>query len=298
MTFAQGLVFAAISSATFGLSPFFSVSLLDMGYSEFEVLFYRWGVASLALSCFGTAMRYNYRISWQQIKSILLLCMLRAGTSLSLIIAYKNISSGVASTIHFMYPLAVNLIMTLIFKERKNIVTILAVTISIAGAVCLTSGDITRLGSNAIIGSTAAIISVLTYSSYIVGVRKTCVSEINSTVLTTYIMGIGTMAFGIMGLLTSGVRIETESTAWLNILGLALPTTALSNMALVIAVKRLGPSLTSILGALEPLTAIVIGIIWLEEPLTLPIVVGISLIIAAVTVVIIKGNHKVKQAAR
>lgn len=293
MTFAQGLVFAAISSATFGLSPFFSVSLLDMGYSEFEVLFYRWGVASLALSCFGTAMRYNYRISWQQIKSILLLCMLRAGTSLSLIIAYKNISSGVASTIHFMYPLAVNLIMILIFKERKNIVTILAVTISIAGAVCLTSGDITRPGSNAIIGSTAAIISVLTYSSYIVGVRKSCVSEINSTVLTTYIMGIGTMAFGIMGLLTSGVRIETESTAWLNILGLALPATAL-----VIAIKRIGPSLTSILGALEPLTAIVIGIIWLEEPLTLPIVVGISLIIAAVTVVIIKGNHKVKQAAR
>lgn len=297
MTFAQGLIFAAVSSATFGLSPFFSVTLFDMGYSEFEVLFYRWGVASAAVLCFGMAMKYNYRVTWQQLKSILLLSLFRAGTSLSLIVAYKNISSGVASTIHFMYPLAVTLAMVLIFKEKKSTMTFIAITASIIGALCLTGGDITRSGNNAAVGIGAAAISVLTYSSYIVGVRKTRASEINSIVLTTYVMGFGTIAFGLIGLMTSGIRVEMEGVAWLNILGLALPATALSNMALVIAVKRIGPSLTSILGALEPLTAIVIGIVWLNEPFTLQIAIGIGLIIAAVTTVIISENRKEKETA-
>ncbi|MDR3872589.1 MAG: EamA/RhaT family transporter, partial [Phocaeicola sp.] len=43
----KGILYAAVSSATFGLAPFFSISLLAIGYSSFEVLTYRWGVATV-----------------------------------------------------------------------------------------------------------------------------------------------------------------------------------------------------------------------------------------------------------
>ena len=45
----KGIAYAALSSSTFGLAPLFTVTLLRDGFSPFEVLTYRWGVASAAL---------------------------------------------------------------------------------------------------------------------------------------------------------------------------------------------------------------------------------------------------------
>ena len=291
MDFLKGILFAALSSATFGLAPFFSISLLDAGYSSFEVLFYRWGVASLSLIVFGLCTGCDFRLPWRDLKVVFLLCLFRAATSVSLIIAYQNIASGVASTIHFMYPLAVTLAMMFIFKERKSVVVLLAVVMSLVGALFLTSGDIHHTGGRTVVGIAAACVSVFSYGGYIIGVRKTRAVNINSTVLTSYVMGIGAVLFFVVGCFTSGIRVETDGMMWLYILGLALPATAISNITLVKAVKYVGPTLTSILGALEPLTAVVIGVSFLGEQFTVSSAIGILLVTCAVTVVVLMENR-------
>ena len=91
--------------------------------------------------------------------------------------------------------------------------------------------------------------------------------------------------------LTGGIRLETEPRAWLSILGLALPATALSNMALVQAIKKIGPTLTSVFGAMEPLTAVVIGITVFGEPFTWRSAAGIVLIVSAVLTVILRNGR-------
>lgn len=106
-------------------------------------------------------------------------------------------------------------------------------------------------------------------------------------------MGLGALYFIAGGLVTGGIRIETDGTAWLCILGVALPATAVSNMTLVQAIKRIGPTLTSVFGALEPLTAVVIGVAVFGEPFTVQGAAGILLIVAAVTIVILySGSRK------
>ena len=103
----KGILYAAVSSSTFGLAPFFSVMLLNIGFSSFEVLSYRWGIASLTLILFGWLSGCNFRLNKKDFGTVFLLSLFRAATSLSLLIAYQNIASGVASIIHFMYQLAV-----------------------------------------------------------------------------------------------------------------------------------------------------------------------------------------------
>lgn len=115
----KGFIYAALSSATFGLAPFFTISLLLAGFSSFEVLAYRWGIASLTLVVFGIMLGETFRISRKDWGTVFILSLLRAATSFSLVIAYQNISSGVASTIHFMYPLAVALAM-MGFSEKRG----------------------------------------------------------------------------------------------------------------------------------------------------------------------------------
>lgn len=122
------------------------------------------------------------------------------------------------------------------------------------------------------------------------GVRRSRAAEIDSTVLTCYVMAFGALFFIAGGLLTGGVRLETDPHTWLYILGVAIPATAVSNMALVQAIKSIGPTLTSIFGAMEPLTAVVIGIWVFAEPFTAKGAAGILLIVAAVSVVVLRSR--------
>ena len=283
---AQGILYAALSSSTFGLAPLFTLLLLAGGYSPFEALSYRWGVAALFLGVLAVFSGRSFRLGRRELVTVFLLSLFRAATSLSLIIAYQHIASGVASTIHFMYPLAVALAMMCFFREKGSAWVFAAIGMSVVGAVLLSLGNVDFTVENSALGMVSACVSVFSYGGYIVGVRKSRAVEIDSAVLTCYVMGLGALYFILGGLLTGGVRIETDGMTWLCILGLALPATALSNMTLVQAIKRIGPTLTSIFGALEPLTAVVIGVAVFGERFTLRIGTGVLLILVAVTLII------------
>ena len=270
----KGILYAAVSSSTFGLAPFFSLTLLLAGFSAFEVLSYRWGVATIALTLFGWCSGCSFRLEKKDFLVVLLLSLLRAVTSFSLLIAYQNIATGVASTIHFMYPLAVSLVMMYFFQEKKSLWVMFAVFMSLLGAALLSSGELEAKNGDTIVGLVAACVSVFSYAGYIVGVRMTRAVRINSTVLTCYVMGLGTVLYFIGALTTSGLRLVADGYTWLIILGLALPATAISNITLVRAIKYAGPTLTSILGAMEPLTAVVIGVFVFKELFTLNSAIG------------------------
>ena len=284
----KGILYAAVSSSTFGLAPFFSLTLLLAGFSAFEVLSYRWGVATIALTLFGWCSGCSFRLEKKDFLVVLLLSLLRAVTSFSLFIAYQNIATGVASTIHFMYPLAVSLVMMYFFQEKKSLWVMFAVSMSLLGAALLSSGELEAKNGDTIVGLVAACVSVFSYAGYIVGVRMTRAVRINSTVLTCYVMGLGTVLYFIGALTTSGLQLVADGYTWLIILGLALPATAISNITLVRAIKYAGPTLTSILGAMEPLTAVVIGVFVFKELFTLNSAIGIILILLAVSVVIFR----------
>ena len=261
----KGILWAALSSSTFGLAPLFTLLLLGVGYSSFEVLTYRWGVASLCLGAYGLLAGCDFRLGRRELGTVFLLSLFRAATSLSLVIAYQNIASGVASTIHFMYPLVVAVVMMCFFRERGSAWTFAAIGMSIVGAVLLSLGNVDFSHGDTTLG-------------------------IVSTVLTCCVMAFGALFFIAGGLLTGGVRLETDPHTWLYILGVAIPATAVSNMALVQAIKSIGPTLTSIFGAMEPLTAVVIGVWVFAEPFTAKGAAGILLIVAAVSVVVLRSR--------
>lgn len=288
----KGILYAAVSSSTFGLAPFFTLMLLSGGFSPLEVLSYRWGVAALFLALAGLAAGCRFRLARKDLGTVFGLSLLRAATSLSLIIAYWHIASGIASTIHFMYPLAVAVAMTVFFREKGSVWTFAAILVSVAGAVLLSGGESGSGGNGRTIGFIAACISVVSYGGYIVGVRQSRAARIEPATLTFYIMGLGALYFIIGACLTSGIRLATGGMEWIYILSLALPATAVSNIMLVKAVRLIGPMLTSLFGALEPLTAVILGVLVFHEPFTAKSVAGILLILLAVSAVVFRSGSR------
>ena len=188
-----------------------------------------------------------------------------------------------------MYPLAVAVTMAVFFREKKSIVTFAAIVLSLVGASLLSSGNIEYNGGNRMMGLIAACISVFSYAGYIIGIRAV---EVNSTVLTCYVMGLGALFFLLGGLFyDEGVRLETNVITWLYIGGLALPATAISNITLVKAVKLAGPTLTSLLGALEPLTAVLVGVFVFKELFTTYSALGIILVVISVSLVLFQQKR-------
>lgn len=291
----KGILYAGISSSTFGLAPFFTLSLIHAGYSSFEALSYRWGVATVFLVLIGVLKGDNFRLSSKDFAVVFCLSLFRATTSFSLVIAYQNIASGVASVIHFLYPLAVALAMMIFFKEPRSKTVFSAVALSIVGALFLALGDIgSPSGGDTVLGIVCSAVSVFSYAGYIVGVRKTRAVNLPSVPLTCYVMGTGAVIFIIGGMFTGGVRIETDPHLWLYIAGLALVATAISNISLVQGIKYAGPTLASLLGAMEPLTAMVIGIAAFGEGFSWQSAVGVAMILSSVLVVVAnerRQNH-------
>jgi drug/metabolite transporter (DMT)-like permease len=88
--------------------------------------------------------------------------------------------------------------------------------------------------------------------------------------------------------LTGGLEPIPSTTAMFNLVMLTLVPTIISNLTLVYSIKSIGSTLTSVLGALEPVTAVCVGVYAFGEPFTAGIAFGVALIIAAVTIIILK----------
>ena len=291
----NGIFYAAVSSASFGFSPLFSLGLLAAALSSLDVLTYRWLIAGIVLMIYAAAKKKTLRLaSFDEAWKIVLLSALRAITSVTLLIGYANIASGIAATINFMYPVVVSLCMMIFFGEDKSIVNNGAIILSIIGVYLLASGDgLSVEGGNTTLGLTCSLISAFSYAGYYILMKQLKADKIEVVKFTTWIMMLCALYFMVAALILNGrVQIVTDLKPWLYILGLGLWATMVSNITGVKAVRRIGPTLTSILGALQPLTAVILGILFLNEHLGVKTGLGIGLIMTAVTIIVLHQKNR------
>ena len=232
--------------------------------------------------------------SFDETWKMILLSSLRAITSVTLLIGYANISSGIASTINFMYPVIVALTMMFVFGEHKSWKDIGAIAVSIFGVYLLASGDSLIVeGGNTKLGLTCSIISAFSFAAYYILMKKLRADKIEVVKFNTWVTMLISVYFIACALIfEGGLTIISGGKNWMYMLGLGLWSTMVSNFTGVKAVRRIGPTMTSILGALQPVTAVVLGVVFLHENLFPRSIIGILLILVAVTVVVMHQNKR------
>ncbi len=280
----KGIFYALLSSCTFGLIPLCTLPLLAGGMGSPSVLFYRFLLAAGIMGLVTKAAGHSLRVSFRQLGTLSLLGLLYAVTALGLIKSYTLIPSGVATTIHFLYPMVVTLIMVVLYKETKSILLFLSAFIALAG-VGLMSWSGGGLNPRGIL---LVLFTVVTYSAYIVGVNKSGVEKTGAMALTFYMLAAGAILFAGYALLTTGIEAVPDAGAWRNLLLLAVIPTVISDMTLVYAVKYAGSTTASLLGSLEPVTAVMVGALYFAEPFSAGSFLGMTLIVLSVVLVILR----------
>ncbi len=290
----NGIFYAAISSSSFGFSPLFTLALLTAGLSGFDVLSYRWMTAAAVLLVYSFCKRKSLKfLSADEFWKVILLSLLRAVTAGTLLIGYANISTGIATTINFMYPVIVTVCMMLFFGEKKSPVDFISIAATIVGVYLLASGDsLVVENGNTRLGLICSLISAFSYAAYYLLMKVLKADKIEVVKFNTWIMLLSGLYFITCALLFEGkLTIVTDGTCWLYILGLGLWATMVSNVTGVKAVRRIGPTRTSIIGALQPLTAVLLGVFFLGEHLYLRSIIGVTLILISVTIVVLHQKN-------
>lgn len=275
-----------ITGITYGLNPLFAVPLMKEGASIESILFFRYIIAVLLLGAFLLLRKQSFRVSWKQAGVLLVLGLLYTTSSLTLFEAYKYIASGLATTIVFLYPVLVAIIMVFL-KVVPSWPVWLSIGLTFVGVVIMTQSDSSQTVNP--IGLLLSFASALVYALFIVIInRSKVIGNISNSLLTFYALSVGTIVFlGKIALADTGVMTGlTGHTAWLNLGGLAVLPTIVSTATLAIATRNIGATKASVLGVFEPVTAILVGTLVFGEALTTNIVVGILISMVAITFMI------------
>ena len=285
----KGVLLAMISSSTFGLIPLFALPAMQEGVGLDSVLFYRFAISAVVVGVYLLLRRVDLRITLKEFGTMFLLGGAYASTSLFLTASYLYIPSGVATTIHFLYPVVVTTVMILFFKDKVSVPVIGATLMAILGVYLLSNNG--AAGTVSLKGLLLVLTTVVTYALYIVGVNKSCVHRMDGLKLTFYVLLAGAMVFG-LNLSVKGVPLDPipDWETGVYLLLLALIPTLVSDFTLILSVQHVGSTTTAVLGCMEPLTAVCMGVWFLHESLGFWQFAGIVIILSAVSVVILANS--------
>ena len=285
---AKGYILGSIAAASYGMNPLFALPLYKAGMDPDSVLFFRYLFAIPLLGIMIKARGRSFKIQRKETFPLIIMGLLVALSSLTLFLSYNYMAAGIASTLLFVYPIMVALIMAMVFKEKLALQTIVCMLLALGGIGLLyKSEDGSTLS---LIGTLLVFASSLSYAIYIVGINQTSLKNVATLKVTFYVLLFGLSLF-VARLLYSGVlNTPDQWNLWANLLALAGFPTAISFLCTTGAIQYIGSTPTAILGALEPVTAIFFGIAVFGESLTVRESFGLVMIIVAVTFVIAGGN--------
>ena len=280
-----------ITGITYGLNPLFGLPLMKAGASVEAILFFRYGIAVLILGAFLWLTRQTFKVSLKQAGILLVLGLLYTASSIFLFEAYNYIASGLATTLIFVYPVLVALIMVFL-RVVPSWQVWLAIVATFLGVIIMTqNGDSQAINP---IGVLLSLGSATVYAFFIVIInRSKTIGAISNSLLTFYSLMVGAFIFLGKNLLSDApitTGIEGWG-AWMTLVGLALLPTVVSTASLAIATRNIGATKASVLGVFEPITAILVGTVCLGEVLTTNIVIGILLAMGAVTFMIVSTKR-------
>lgn len=280
-----------ITGITYGLNPLFGVPLMKNGMPVESILFFRYAIAVLILGVVLLFDRQNFKVSWKQFGILLVLGVLYTASSTFLFKSYNYIPSGLATTLVFLFPVLVAVIMVFLRVVPSWQVWV-AIVATFIGVIIMTQSDSTWEIDT--VGVMLSLGSALSYAFFVVIInRNKAISNISNSLLTFYVLLVGAIFFLSRVTATGGnltVGIETKVDC-LNLVGLAVLPTIVSTATLAVATRNIGATKASVLGVFEPITAILVGTLVFGEALTNNIIVGILIAMFAVTFMIISTKR-------
>ena len=290
----KGFFLTIVSAVMFGSMPMFAQVIYAGGGTPFTLSFHRFFFSIPFL--FGLALwsHASFRIDGRQLRRVILLSVGMATTPLLLYCSYQYISGGMATTLHFVYPVLVLLGCALLFRERITRLQALCCLLCVAGIVCFyTPGE--QAGA---LGILLALLSSVSYAFYIIYYARSGLADLNPYLLCMYLAVFSAAESALAAALAGQLTWSLPPEIWALSVLFAFLMVVVASVCFQLGAKWIGPQMASMVSTFEPLTSVVGGLLFLHEALTLRSLTGIVCILLAVVLLAWKGSSQEEQGRK
>jgi drug/metabolite transporter (DMT)-like permease len=276
----KGILYVVAAAVIFGFLPFFTKVVLANGFNETTFIFVR----SIFTTVFIYALIKKKGISLK-LDDVKFIDIVKVGffgyggMLYALILSYKFMPTGIASAIHFVYPLAVMVGGVLYYNEKFNIKKMATVVLALAGIFLIIGLD--NEGSISILGFILALLSGILYAYYMLEVGSGSFKKMNSLKVVFYVSVSNIFLFLIASIITGNFTFNADFTGYFYVLIIAA-LTLVGMIAIKLGLERVNVVTASIISTFEPLTSLVVGVLLLGEILLFNHIIGSLLILVSV----------------
>ncbi len=261
----KGYIYTALSAIIFGLMPLLTKIIIARGATSLTIPFFRVFYVTIVLFFVLKIKKIDLHLEKRDLLSVILTSIF--GSGLTIIIlneSYNYVDTGIATSLHFLYPLFVAILCCFFYGEKIKKKQILSLSFALVGIICFMSK-----GNGSLFGYLLAIASGLTYAFYLVKMDKSGLVKMNALKLSFYLALFTTIEIFTMNLFMQEVVFKMDVLSYALLLVLALSSSFLATVLLQKGVLLLGSTRASFICLLEPVTSMIMGILWLNEALTL-----------------------------
>lgn len=284
----KGIAAVLLSAVIFGFTPIIAKLAQNGGANGMTLTFLRGAFAIPVLHVILKKKKISLKLSWCEARAFFVFGGLGMTlTTLTLYSSYEFISVGMATVFHYIYPVFVVVGCTLIFRERIRKYCILALILSISGVVlCSDPGQ----GAGQRWGIVLSLASGVFYAIYMIGAEKTGLKKMHFLKVSYYLCITSTVFSGLIGIFTRNFILELTPKAWIYSFIVSILVSVGAITFLQIGIREIGASASSVLSTMEPITSVVLGVLILNEALTISKILGCIFILSSILLILHTGD--------
>lgn len=261
----KGYIYTALSAIIFGLMPLLTKIIIARGATSLTIPFFRVFYVTIVLFFVLKIKKIDLHLEKRDLLSVMLTSIFGSGLTIIILTeSYNYVDTGIATSLHFLYPLFVAILCCFFYGEKIKKKQILSLSFALVGIICFMSK-----GNGSLFGYFLAIASGLTYAFYLVKMDKSGLVKMNALKLSFYLALFTTIEIFTMNLFMQDVVFKMDVLSYTLLLVLALSSSFLATVLLQKGVLLLGSTRASFICLLEPVTSMIVGTLWLNEALTL-----------------------------
>lgn len=296
-TYLKGIFITSFSAMSFGLNPLFVNYLQSNNINLLWTLIIRFGGSFLLFILIVKSKQLNFKLdtSIREVIIIFFCAVFFLLTSVFLVYSYTRIPSGLTTVLHFSYPILITLLSIKAKRDNFSIALAISIVFSILGVYFVTNPKNMEFD---LLGMTSAFLSSITFSLYLFLLNDKKVKQIDNNLFVLYLN-----FFSIILLLLSSIfllddfvaikHIDINLITFYGVFGYIMAS-AFGAFCFSFGTRIVGGPIAGTIGAFEPLTAVLVGVLYLNEVCSNSYMFGVGLILIS-TVIVSLFNSKSKK---
>ncbi len=287
-TYIRGIFITSFAAILFGLNPLFVNYLQTSNMNLLGTLFVRF-IGSFLVFLFINLLKKNPIILKNNFIAYFKIFICAAFfllTSVFLVYSYTKIPSGLTTVLHFSYPIIITLMSIQAKRDTFNIPLLISIILSICGVILVTNPSEMEFN---LMGIISALLSAIVFSIYLFMLNDKDIKKIDNDnfVLFLNLFSVILLIIASIFIKDDFISIKNVNINFISSLGILgyILASAFGASLFSFGTRIIGGPIAGTIGAFEPLTAVFVGILYLNESCSKYYIFGVCLILLSTVIV-------------